>query len=44
MPYEIYQTSAENVIAATDATLQKPEGVDETLVAGFPRHDCGIRP
>lgn len=35
MPYEIYQTSAENVIAATDAALQKPEGVDATLVAAF---------
>lgn len=35
MPYEIYQTSAENVIAATDAALQKPEGVDATLVSAF---------
>ena len=35
MPYEIYQTSAENVIAATDATLQKPEGVNEILVSAF---------
>jgi hypothetical protein len=35
MPYEIYQTSAENVIAATDAAIQKPEGVDENLVAAF---------
>lgn len=35
MPYEIYQTSAENVIAATDAALQKPEGVDENLVSAF---------
>lgn len=35
MPYEIYQTSAENVIAATDAALQKPEGVDENLVSTF---------
>ena len=35
MPYEIYQTSAENVIAATDAALQKPEGVDDNLVSIF---------
>ncbi|MEX0801814.1 MAG: hypothetical protein WD688_00575 [Candidatus Binatia bacterium] len=35
MPYEIYQTTAENVIAATDAALQKPEGVDETLITAF---------
>jgi len=35
MPYEIYQTSAENVIVATDAALQKPEGVDEALVSTF---------
>lgn len=35
MPYEIYQASAENVIAATDAALQKPEGVDENLVSDF---------
>lgn len=35
MPYEIYQASAENIIAATDAALQKPEGVDETLVSEF---------
>lgn len=35
MPYEIYQTSAENVIAATDAALQKPEGVDNALVSAF---------
>ncbi|MDF1551541.1 MAG: hypothetical protein P1P84_00700 [Deferrisomatales bacterium] len=35
MPYEIYQTSAENVIAATDAALQKQDGVDENLVSAF---------
>jgi hypothetical protein len=35
MPYEIFQTTAENVIAATDAALQKPEGVDEALVTVF---------
>ena len=35
MPYEIYQTSAENVIGATDAALQKQDGVDEVLVSDF---------
>ncbi len=35
MPYEIYQTSAENVIAATDAALQRLEGVDENLASAF---------
>src|SRR5437762_3187191 len=32
MPYDVFQTTAENVIAATDSALQKPDGVDETLV------------
>ncbi|MEQ1546498.1 hypothetical protein [Methyloglobulus sp.] len=35
MPFEIYLTSAENVIAATDAALQKPDGVDDALVSAF---------
>ncbi|HBP89786.1 MAG TPA: hypothetical protein PKK23_17665 [Nitrospirales bacterium] len=35
MAYDIYQTTAENVIAATDAALQIPEGVDERLVSAF---------
>ena len=35
MSYEIYKTSAENVIAATDGALQKPSGVDETLISAF---------
>jgi hypothetical protein len=35
MPFEVYQTSAENVIGATDAAFQKPEGVDEALVSAF---------
>src|ERR1044072_7373819 len=35
MPDEVYPTTAENVIAATDAALQKPDGVDETLVTTF---------
>jgi len=35
MPYEIYQTSAENVIGATDAALQKQDGVGEVLVSDF---------
>jgi len=35
MPYEIFQTTAENVIAATDAVLLKPAGVDKILVSAF---------
>ncbi|GAH07439.1 unnamed protein product, partial [marine sediment metagenome] len=35
MPFEIYRTTAEQVIGATDAALQKIEGVDDNLVAGF---------
>ncbi len=35
MPYEVYQTSAENIIGAADAAVQKPDGVDENLVAAF---------
>jgi hypothetical protein len=35
MSYEIYRTTAEQVIGATDAALQKNDGVDETLVAQF---------
>lgn len=35
MPYEIYQTTAENLIAATDAALQKPDGVGQSLVSEF---------
>jgi hypothetical protein len=35
MPYAVHQTSAENIIGATDAAVQKPEGVDSQLVATF---------
>jgi hypothetical protein len=35
MRYAVYQTSAENIIGATDAALQKPHGVDNNLVASF---------
>lgn len=35
MAFEIYQTTAEHVIGATDAALQKKDGVDENLVAEF---------
>lgn len=35
MPYEIYPTTAENIISATDAALQKVDGVAENLVAEF---------
>jgi hypothetical protein len=35
MSLEIFQTTAENVVGATDAALQKPAGVDDALVAAF---------
>lgn len=35
MPFEVYPTTAENIIGATDAALQKTNGVDENLVAQF---------
>lgn len=35
MPFTVRQTSAENIIGATDAALQKPSGVDRDLVADF---------
>jgi hypothetical protein len=35
VPEEVYPTTAENVIGATEAALQKPSGVGEALVAGF---------
>lgn len=35
MSYEIYRTTAEHVIGATDAALQKKDGVNENLVAQF---------
>lgn len=35
MPFEIYQTTAEHLIGATDAGLQKKDGVDDSLVAEF---------
>jgi len=35
MSFEIYQTTAEHVIGATDAVLQKQDGVDESIVAQF---------
>lgn len=35
MSFEIYRTTAEHVIGATDAALQKRDGVDESLVAQF---------
>lgn len=35
MGYEIFRTTAEHIIGAIDAALQKPEGVDPELVAQF---------
>ncbi|MEW6532464.1 MAG: hypothetical protein AB1473_16655 [Thermodesulfobacteriota bacterium] len=35
MPYEVYRTTAEHVIAAADFALQKPEGIDEQMLAAF---------
>lgn len=35
MPFDIYQTTAEQVIGATDAALQSLSGVDEQAVAVF---------
>lgn len=35
MPFEIYRTTAEHIIGATDAALQKKDGVDKILVAQF---------
>lgn len=35
MSFEIYQTTAEHLLGATDAALQKKDGVDERLVAQF---------
>lgn len=35
MSFEIYRTTAEHIIGATDAALQKKDGVDEALVAQF---------
>ena len=35
MPFEVYQTTAEHIIGATDAALQKLDGVDEKLVSDF---------
>jgi hypothetical protein len=35
MVYEIYQTTAEHIIGATDASLQIHTGVDDNLVAEF---------
>ena len=35
MPFEIYLTTAEEIVGATDAALQKNVGIDETLVAQF---------
>ena len=35
MPYNVYPTTAENVIGATDAALQKKDGIDKSLVAQF---------
>lgn len=35
MSFEIYQTTAEHIIGATDAALQKKDGIDKTLAAQF---------
>lgn len=35
MAFEVYQTTAEHVIGATDAALQKTDGVDDQIVASF---------
>lgn len=35
MPFEIYITTAEDIIGSTDAALQQQTGVDEQLVADF---------
>jgi hypothetical protein len=35
MPYEVYPTTADSVIAATDAAMQKPDGVNEALITVF---------
>ncbi|OGP54475.1 MAG: hypothetical protein A2Y65_09870 [Deltaproteobacteria bacterium RBG_13_52_11] len=35
MSFEVYQTTAEHIIGATDAALQKNNGVDKNLVANF---------
>jgi hypothetical protein len=35
MPYNVYITTAEDIIGATDAALQQSKGVDETLVTDF---------
>lgn len=35
MSFEIYRTTAEHIIGATDAALQKMEGVNENLIAQF---------
>lgn len=35
MTFEVYPTSAENIIGVTDACLQKPSGVDVALAADF---------
>src|SRR5450631_2112046 len=35
MAFTVRKTSAENIIGATDAALQKPDGVDKDLVAVF---------
>jgi len=35
MPINMYRTTAEDIVGATDATLQKQYGIDENLVADF---------
>ena len=35
MPFNMYRTTAEDIVGATDATLQKQDGADENLVADF---------
>lgn len=35
MPFEVFPTTAENIIGATDAALQTPTGVTDSLVAEF---------
>ena len=35
MTFEVYRTTAENIVGATDAALQKQDGVNDQLVADF---------
>ncbi len=35
MPHNIYQTTAEEIITATDAILQKKDGASDEMIADF---------